>query len=126
MVTIIRRERRRIGRFRLEVPTKIEVISSDLDKKTHDLLTSNISSGGAFFHTTQPLPEGTPVKIDIILPLDKLKELKDDHKQAYVKVTGRVLRSESTGMAISFNEHYTIRPWKGRPDKEAPVRRSSV
>ncbi len=112
MITIIKKERRNLGRFRLEIPAKIEVINSDLKRETHDLQTSNISSGGAFFHTTQPLPEGTPVKIDIILPLDKLKQLKDDQKQAYIKVTGRVLRTESMGMAIGFDKNYTIRPWK--------------
>lgn len=117
MVTIIKKERRNLGRFRLEIPAKIEVIDSGLKKETHDLLTSNISSGGAFFHTTHPLPEGTPVKIDIILPLDKLKQLKDDQKQACIKVTGRVLRTESTGMAIGFDKNYTIQPWKeGRID----------
>jgi len=42
---------------------------------------------------------GTQVKTDWILLLDKLKRLKDDCKEAYIEVTGRVSRSESEGMA---------------------------
>jgi hypothetical protein len=114
MVTIIKRERRRLGRFRLEIPATIEVLNSELERVTCGLKTSNISSGGAFFHTKEPLPEGTPVKIDLILPLEKLKKLKNDHKQAYIKVSGKVLRSESKGMAISFDQDYVIRPLRAK------------
>ena len=120
MVTIIKKERRRLGRFRLEVPAKIEVINSPLERNRHDVKTSNISSGGAFFHTKQPLPEGTPVKIDLILPLERLKKLKNDHKQAYIKVTGTVLRSETKGMAISFDHNYIIRPLRAKQKETAP------
>lgn len=126
MVTIIKRERRRLGRFRLEIPGTIEVLNSDLEKVKRGLKTSNISSGGAFFHTKKPLPEGTPVKIDLILPLDKLKKLKNDHKQAYIKVSGKVLRSESKGMAISFDQNYVIRPLRAKRRESAPELQSPI
>jgi hypothetical protein len=101
-------EKRRLERFDLELPTTIELLTSDQEKSLLNLLTTNICSGGAYFHTTQPLPKGTQVKIDLVLPLDKLRKLKDEHKQAYIKVTGTVLRSESEGMAIFFDEDYQI------------------
>ena len=101
-------EKRRLERFDLELPTTIELLTSDQEKSLLNLLTTNICSGGAYFHTTQPLPNGTQVKIDLVLPLDKLRKLKDEHKQAYIKVTGTVLRSESEGMAIFFDENYQI------------------
>lgn len=104
------KERRKLQRFDLEVPAKIEVMDSGQEKEIVNLLTSNICSGGAFFHTPEPLPEGTQVRLDLVLPLDKLRELKNDSKHAYIKVTGTVLRSESTGMAICFNEDYKIMP----------------
>ena len=103
------KEKRRLERFDLKMPAKIESMTSDQEKRLLNLLTSNISSGGAFFHTTQPLPERSQVKIDLVLPLDNLKKLKDDCKQAYIMVTGRVLRSESEGMAILFDKNYLIR-----------------
>ena len=101
-------DKRRLERFDLELPATIELLTSDQEKSLVNLLTTNISSGGAYFHTPQPLPKGTQVKIDLVLPLDKLRKLKDEHKQAYIKVTGTVLRSESEGMAICFEEDYQI------------------
>jgi len=102
------KERRRLERFDLEVSGAIELLAPGQEREILNLLTSNICSGGAYFHTTQPLPEGTQIKIDLVLPLDKLKRLKEDCKQAYIKVTGKVLRSESEGMAICFDEDYRI------------------
>jgi len=102
------KDKRRLERFDLELPATIELLTPDQEKSLINLLTSNICSGGAYFHTTQPLPEGTQVKIDLVLPLDKLRTLKKEHKKAYIKVTGRVLRSESEGMAICFDEDYQI------------------
>jgi len=106
------KEKRTLERFDLKIPAKIE---SDYEEKILNPLTRNIGSGGAFFHTAQPLPKGTQVKIDLVLPLDKLKKLKDDCKQAYIKVTGRVLRSKSEGMAILFDKDYLIRPGGANP-----------
>jgi len=106
--------KRKLERFDLQVPAKIEVVKRDREKGMLDLLTSNISSGGAFLHTTQPFPQGTEVKIDLVLPLEKLKKLENGVQQAYIKVKGTVLRTESTGMAISFDEDYQIRPWQGK------------
>ena len=105
------REKRRLERFTLEVPAKIEVMDPAKNPGMLDLLTSNICAGGAYFQTTKSLPEGTEVKVDLILPLDKLEKLKDSQKHAYIKVAGRVLRTESTGMAVCFDQNYQIRPW---------------
>ena len=102
------KEKRELERFDLEMPATIELLTSDQEKSLLNLLTTNISSGGAYFHTAQPLPEGIQVKMDLVLPLDKLRKLKDEHKQAYIKVTGKVLRSESEGMAICFDEDYQL------------------
>lgn len=102
------KDKRRLERFDLEIPATIELLALDKEEKILNLLTSNMCSGGAYFHTTQPLPEGTQIKIDLVLPLDKLKGLKEDCKEAYIKVTGRVLRSESKGMAICFDEDYQL------------------
>jgi len=100
--------KRRLERFDLHIPATLEFPASDQERSLLNLLTNNISSGGAFFHTARPLPEGIKVKIDLFLPLDKLKKLKDEYKVAYIKVTGTVSRSESEGMAICFDEDYQI------------------
>jgi hypothetical protein len=101
-------EKRRLERFDLVLPAAIEFINEHREERMINLLTTNICSGGAYFHTNQPLPEGTQVKIDLVLPLDKLRKLKKEHKKAFIKVTGKVLRTESEGMAVCFDEHYEI------------------
>ena len=55
------------------------------------------------------LDEGTKVNIDLILPLDRLKEL-ISHNRINVKVKGTVVRRGSAGMAICFEEDYQIVP----------------
>ncbi|CAB5083655.1 hypothetical protein D3OALGA1CA_2772 [Olavius algarvensis associated proteobacterium Delta 3] len=101
-------ERRREERFEMEIPAIIRVSRPSANRL--ELVTSNVCSGGAYFHTPQPLPEGTDVRIDLVLNLEKLKTLKDDHKQVYVELKGTVIRTESEGMSICFNQDYQFRP----------------
>jgi len=98
-------DRRKLERFDLKVPAKIEVVDQDQGREELNLMTKDICAGGAFFNTPDPLPKGTQVKIDLILD-GKLRSLVG--RQAHVKVTGMVLRSESIGMAIGFDEDYKI------------------
>jgi len=107
-------ERRRLERFSLEVPARIEILArEDHAEEVLELNTRDVSAGGAYFRTKKALPEGTRVRIDIILPLDRLRKLKDTCK-GLIKVTGTVLRSEPTGMAICFDEGYLITPFGER------------
>jgi len=103
------KERRKLERFDFEVPTQIEGVISDENGQTCDLSTSNICAGGAFFRTADPLPEGTRVKMQLVLPLDRIKELVG-HDRVNVRVEGTVIRCGSTGMAVCFNEDYQILP----------------
>ncbi len=48
------------------------------------------------------------MKVDMILPLDELRELKG--KRSLVKVSGEVIRVENDGMAIRFDKKYKILP----------------
>ncbi len=108
-------EKRKLERFDLRIPAKIKLVDlsqDDRGEEIPDLTTSDISSGGAFFHTTKPLPKGTDIKIDLILPLGKLKKLSEDSLHALIEVSGTVIRTESEGMAISFDRNYQIRPVK--------------
>ena len=108
--------KRGLERFDLEIPARIRISKADNIEKTLDFLTSDICSGGAFFNTTEPLAEGTDVTIDLILPISKLirrlKKLEGNYRQTRINVSGTVLRSESGGMAISFNNDYKIGPWE--------------
>ncbi len=102
-------ERRRFERFDFKLSAKIEVTSGrEKGKDTFILPTRDICAGGAFFHTVRSLPEGTQVEIDMVLVPVGWKG-----KQAQVEVKGNVVRSEAEGMAISFENHYQMRPRNG-------------
>jgi len=103
-------DRRALERFKLRLPARIEVVSGvpEVEKETINIETDNICSGGTFFHTLSPLPEGTQVKIDILLNLQRLRVPKNN--RPHIMVRGNVLRSEATGMAIRFDKEYRIIP----------------
>ena len=113
----LKEEKRGLERFNLEIPARIKTTLSRKEEEAIDLLTSDICSGGAFFHTAKPLAEGTDVKIDLILPITGLCKKLDEgrgeggYQRAFIKISGKVLRAESEGMAIAFNEDYEISPW---------------
>ena len=109
------KERRKLERFHFEVPARIEGSISGQGDQDCDLSTSNICAGGAFFRTSDPLPKGTKVKMNLVLPLDRIRELVG-HDRVNVRVEGTVLRSGPSGMAVSFNEDYQILPLQNRLD----------
>lgn len=101
-------ERRARERFKLRLPSKIEVepLASGEQVAILKLETDNICSGGAFFQALNPLVKGTRVKIDIMLNLlDRRYPMSGG---SLVKVKGEVLRSEPTGMAVRFDRRHTI------------------
>ncbi len=123
----VKEEKRGLERFNLEIPARIRTNFSSKEEETIDMLTSDISSGGAFFHTIKPLAEGTDVKIDLILPIAELCRKLDkgggEYQRAFIKISGKVIRAESRGMAIVFNEDYDISPWHGGTEDTREKRR---
>jgi len=99
-------ERRKLERFTIELPAKVEAVRTDQRDRLLNLFTKDISSGGAYFRTQEPLPVGTEVRVDLVLPLDKLKKFLSDREKVTVNVTGTVLRVGPRGMAIGFSEDY--------------------
>ena len=104
--------KRAYERFDLRVPARLGIVgtgSMTADEEA-SLFTSNICAGGAFLLTDNPLPEGTRVKMDFILSIEKLKEMLDSHCR--IKVEGEVVRIEKSGFAVRFDEDYEIMPVK--------------
>jgi len=100
--------KRKLERFGLKAPAKIIPIDSNREKSAFDLVTSNICAGGAFFHTSYYIPEGTQVDVAVVLPLDKLQILKDSSKQVHLRISGKVVRTEADGIAVRFDKNYQI------------------
>ena len=95
-------ERRKSERYPLQLPIRIELVDSEQEKETLDLLTSNISEGGTFIPTHEPIPKGTCVQVRLILVNDTVKKLSG--AQGCILVGGTVVRAGSIGIAICFDK----------------------
>lgn len=97
-------------RFSLKLPAKLSWTGKDNKPESLEQITSNICAGGVFFETQKPLSVGTDVKLNIIFPLEKFKNLK--LKRSYIHVSGHVIRTNHQGMAVCFDKKFHIAPDK--------------
>lgn len=56
----------------------------------------------------RPLAVGDEVQIDLALALEKLEKIQG--RQVHIKISGKVVRLEKEGVAVSFKEDYQIFP----------------
>ncbi len=103
-------EKRKLHRFDLKIPSKIQFSRKEAKGEDVELITSNICSGGAYFKTDQPLAVGTEIKVDLFIPLSKFKQLESICDKVHIYLQGTVLHSDPDGMGVCFSEHYKIRP----------------
>ncbi len=90
-------ESRKVERFSLRLPACISAFEPG--HPTLNLMTENISDGGAFFPTREPLPQGLRVLVDLTL-----KRESGVGNASKVHLKGRVLRSQPDGMALLFEK----------------------
>ena len=110
------KERRKLERFQLHVPAKIELADASGHPETLQLQTKDISADGAFFVSPTPISEGAHLKLEMILSVEKLKDLIGVHKQVELKLQGQVVRSDSNGIAVVFSRKYQIQALNHHPD----------
>ena len=103
--------RRKLERFDLQLQALVSTDKGECDPETMSLLTTNISSSGAFLRSNHPMPIGTKVKLELVLTLDELEKGKG--KRTFIEVSGEVIRKENQGMAVHFSEDCTISPVTG-------------
>ena len=103
------KERRKLERFQLHVPAKIELTDASGHRETLQLETKDISADGAFFVSSKPITEGADIQLEMILSVEKLKDLIGAHKKVELKLQGHVIRSDSNGIAVLFDRKYHIR-----------------
>ena len=97
-------------RFKLKLPIKLSWTGKGNKHESIELMTSNICAGGSYLLTDRPLLKGTRVRIDLILGLDRIHELRD--RRSHIDVSGFVTRTDHQGMAICFDKNYKISPIK--------------
>ena len=99
-------ERRTMERFDLKLPTELFWMGKDNEQESIKLMTSNVCAGGTYLIAKNPLPKGTPVKMNITLQFHKHHELKP--RLSIIDVSGYVIRTDHQGMAICFDRKYKI------------------
>ena len=102
-------EIRQFVRYPFELPVKLETMEIDRKAVLH-LETKDISASGTFIPTLMSFPEGAKVKLDFTLPSNSLTTFKD--VENLKGCIGRVVRSESQGIAIQFDKEYQIESLK--------------
>jgi PilZ domain len=99
-------ERRHLRRFSIRASAVVQTMAEGAGQ-VFQLYTQDISSGGAFFPMEVPLPTGEKVKITLLLSISALEEIRS---KTQIVTEGRVVRSTERGVAVAFDEYYTMSP----------------
>ncbi len=100
-------ERRKLPRFALRALAVLRTLQQS-ERRTLQLYTRDISSGGAFFSTDTPLLPGTAVIVTLFLFITALRERYGHPPTVRITVQGRVVRSSREGMAVVFDGDYEV------------------
>jgi hypothetical protein len=101
-------ERRRLERFFLCAPARVLLPSRDRNRKEYNLTTRDLSSDGAFLYSSQPIPEGVKVDTELLIFPETLQKLAGGSGRVRVRVKGKVIRSDSKGIAVRFESGFKI------------------
>lgn len=101
-------EKRKVERFDLQLEAFVSLPGESSNTDRGNLVTRDISMNGVFLITDRPLPVGSRVNVDMILTLGGKK--KQDSQQAWIKASGKILRSDNQGMAVGFDDKSRILP----------------
>jgi len=92
-------------RFPLELSARVSRRDNSSIEFVRECTTSNICAGGVFFSMDNPLPVSTDVNVAIFWhPEMFIAGAETEKKQ--IKLSGRVVRAEKNGMAISFKNNF--------------------
>jgi len=105
-------ERRTTERLPLKVPAMLSVVDRNGKRKSFEVMTKNICSGGAFLLTDTPQAVGMDITMDLILSFNSFNmNTAAEEKKTHIDLSGTVVRSEKNGMAVCFNKKYSISPF---------------
>jgi PilZ domain len=94
-------DRRNISRFELRLRSLLKRLQNG--EEVVELFTRDVSSKGAFFLTSEPLPIDTTLDMTLFLPVGQTLHSR-------ISVAGKVVRTEDEGMAVRFDPGYTLAP----------------
>ena len=96
---------RQFERFPLNLPVRAEVYTSDT-KQVFDLKTRDISASGAFVFTPEQFPNGTNIKLNMVVPNDRIKKVTG--AESLIDCEGNVVRSTPSGVGVRFDNDCRI------------------
>ncbi len=94
-------EKRKVERFQLRLETIVGLQGTAPDNKLPMLFSHDISSEGVFLLTDNPLSLNTMVNIGLFLPQVLFNKKKG--RKTMISTTGKVVRTNENGMAVSFD-----------------------
>ena len=103
------KERRKLERYQLRVPTTIELAGASGLQGTLRLETKDISADGAYIASSEAIDEGMHLKLEMVLSVERLKELIGADKKVELRLEGTVIRKDSEGIAVLFDKKYQIK-----------------
>ncbi len=101
-------ERRKLERFELQTQARVLLETGSDEKGEYELLTRDLSSSGAFLFSSTHIPEGAKIRMEFSFTLDVLRKMVGDRGRARVRVRGRVIRADQSGIAVRFESRYKI------------------
>ncbi len=93
-------------RLDIEISAFITYRSPEGNASSIALSTKNLSAGGAFFVADEALDLGQIVDIDLVLPLEHLRNL--GGKSVLIKASGKVVRKDPEGIAVAFADNRMV------------------
>ncbi|RPI70039.1 MAG: PilZ domain-containing protein [Geobacteraceae bacterium] len=98
-------DQRRLERFGLKLPALLQSPSEDNRTPPRMLLTRDISSNGAYFHTAEPHSYANQVQVKLIL---KVPTFDNGIGHVFLTTTGEVIRRETSGLAVKFDDGHKL------------------
>jgi|GEM_PF-3606815 len=99
-------ERRSMRRFSLNLFGLLCLTEGVPKTPARQVQTTNVSTGGAYLATPDPLPPGTPVHLELFVP--RADGVQGTLAGSCICLNAQVVRSETAGMALRFADDYEI------------------
>jgi len=107
-------DKRKLERFSLTVPAQLRYRDGTGTEQRYAAQTRNISAEGAYFQFAEhEVPVGAQVEVELVLTFERLKELLNAADRVTARVEGRILREESDGVVVVFNQPFRFSPGPG-------------
>lgn len=124
METRISEDRRHLERFSLRAHAIVQT-TFDNEPREVELVTENVSSGGAYFPMEAPFNNGEQLKVTLFLSVSAFGTDAESRPTAEIVTRGRVVRTDPRGMAVQFVGRYSMSP-VGEERIAAPLAEGAV